>query len=122
MCIRDRGTTAFRPDTMSTTLIEDFNPPEPSTPTSIRFNSTGTAMYLADQSPNVSFYTLSTPYTLSTATLVHTQSFSAFAGSLQISDVYWNNVISRTATITTALSDSGGTSTGPKSNSVVITI
>ncbi len=117
-----KGTTAFRPDTMSTTLIEDFNPPEPSTPTSIRFNSTGTAMYLADQSPNVSFYTLSTPYTLSTATLVHTQSFSAFAGGLQISDVYWNNVISRTATITTALSDSGGTSTGPKSNSVVITI
>lgn len=117
-----KGTTAFRPDTMSATPIENFNPPSPSFPTGVRFNSDGTKMYLTDQTPNIYYYTLSTPYTLSTATLVTSASVSSIDSLADISDVYWANIEAETLTITTASSDSGGTTIGlPKSNSTIIT-
>lgn len=117
-----KGTTAFRPDSMSSTPIENWNPPSPSTPTGVRFNSDGTAMYLTDQTPNIYYYTLSTPYTLSTATLVTSASVSSIDSLADISDVYWSGIESNeTLVITTASSDSGGTTTGlPKSTSLVI--
>jgi hypothetical protein len=117
-----KGTTAFRPDTMSATPIENFNPPSPSFPTGVRFNSDGTKMYLTDQTPNIYYYTLSTPYTLSTATLVTSASVSSIDSLADISDVYWAGIESETLTITTASSDSGGTTTGlPQSNATIIT-
>jgi sugar lactone lactonase YvrE len=117
-----KGTTAFRPDTMSATPIENFNPPSPTTPTGVRFNSDGTAMYLTDQTTDIYYYTLSTPYTLSTATLVTSASVSSIDPNAAISDVYWSGTESETLTMTTASSDSGGVTVGlPKSNAVIIT-
>jgi len=117
-----KGTTAFRPDTMSTTPIENWNPPSPTFPTGIRFNSDGTKLYLFDQTPNLYYYTLGTAYTLNTASLVTSASVSSIDSLADISDVYWTNVESETLTITTASTDSGGVTAGlPKSNAVIIT-
>jgi hypothetical protein len=117
-----RATTAFRPDTILTTPVEDWNPPAPTTPTGIRFNSNGSALYLTDGTSSIHYYTLSTPYTLSTASLVTSASVSSIIGGALITDVYWNNIESETLTITTASNDSGFTSLGlPKSNATIIT-
>lgn len=115
-----KGTTAFRPDTMSTTPIESIASPGGSAAVGVRFNSTGTKMYVANQSNNIYYYSLSTPYTLSTASLVTTSVFTS--STLQVTDIYWNETETETLTITTASSDSGGVTAGlPKSNSVTLT-
>ena len=107
---------------MSVTPIENFNPPSPTTPSGVRFNSNGTAMYLTDQTTNIYYYTLSTPYTLSTATLVTSASVSSIDSNADISDVYWSEIESNeNLIITTASSDSGGVTTGlPLSTNFVI--
>jgi len=116
-----KATTAFRPDTINTTPVENWNPPSPTTPTVIRFNSTGTALYLADETSRVYYYTLSTPYTLNTASLVTTANLATASPGVSITDVFWNNVESELLTVTTASSDSTGYTVGlPLSKSTTI--
>jgi hypothetical protein len=106
--------TAFQCNTwtFSTSLAVGYFPLD------VRVNDTGTKMYTVGDNRIIYYYTLSTPWDLSTATLVSSLNLSASYSLIQ--GIYIANPASETFRLTLDATDSIGNQTGSKFVDVVI--
>ena len=106
--------TAFQCNTwtFSTSIAVNYFPLD------VRVNDTGTKMYTVGDNRIIYYYTLSTPWNLSTATLVSSLNLSASYSLIQ--GIYIANPATETFRLTLDATDSIGNQTGSKFVDVVI--